>query len=198
MNNCTVEELERLLIKDNRPYEEVGRMYNITGNGIKKRALRLGITLKPRRGINNDETFNKGLSKTKLNSCLLCNKEYKLGSDRSKIYCSHKCQQRHRHIIAYNKIITGDATIMRANYSPAPFRNDILKEQENRCSICSIIPEWNKKTLVFIVDHIDGNASNNKRDNLRCICPNCDSQLDTYKSKNKNGARSYYRYKTQG
>ena len=24
--------------------------------------------------------------------------------------------------------------------------------------------------------------------------PNCDSQLDTYKSKNKNGARSYYRY----
>lgn len=37
-------------------------------------------------------------------------------------------------------------------------------------------------------------AANNKRDNLRCICPNCDSQLDTYKSKNKNGARSYYRY----
>lgn len=42
---------------------------------------------------------------------------------------------------------------------------------------------------------IDGNASNNRRDNLRCICPNCDSQLDTYKSKNKNGARYYYRYK---
>ena len=43
--------------------------------------------------------------------------------------------------------------------------------------------EW----LVFILDH----ASNNKRDNLS---PNCDSQLDTYKSKNKCGERSYYRY----
>lgn len=49
------------------------------------------------------------------------------------------------------------------------------------------------KPLVFIVDHIDGKASNNRRDNLRCICPNCDSQSDTYKSKNKNSDRVYYR-----
>ena len=84
---------------------------------------------------------------------------------------------------------------MRANYSPSLFRGDILKEQGNKCDICGISPIWNEKKLVFIVDHIDGNASNNRRDNLRCICPNCDSQLDTYKSKNKNGARYYYRYK---
>lgn len=36
--------------------------------------------------------------------------------------------------------------------------------------------------------HIDGDASNNFRDNLRLVCPNCDSQLDTYKSRNKNSA----------
>lgn len=83
---------------------------------------------------------------------------------------------------------------MRANYSPRGFKEDILKEQGNICAICGIKPEWNNKQLVFIIDHIDGKASNNKRDNLRCICPNCDSQLDTYKSKNKNGDRSYYRY----
>jgi hypothetical protein len=47
---------------------------------------------------------------------------------------------------------------------------------------------------VFILDHIDGKASNNRRDNLRCICPNCDSQLDTYKSKNKNSDRTYYHF----
>jgi hypothetical protein len=27
------------------------------------------------------------------------------------------------------------------------------------------------------------------RNNLRLVCHNCDSQLDTYKSKNKNSAR---------
>lgn len=51
---------------------------------------------------------------------------------------------------------------------------------------------WNGIKLVFILDHIDGHANNNQRNNLRLVCPNCDSQLDTYKSKNKNGDRKYY------
>ena len=53
--------------------------------------------------------------------------------------------------------------------------------------------EWNGKQLIFVLDHIDGNADNNNRDNLRLICPNCDSQLDTFKSKNKKSARAKYR-----
>ena len=44
-----------------------------------------------------------------------------------------------------------------------------------------------------MLDPIDGNAENNNRENLRLVCPNCDSQLDTYKSKNKNSARAKYR-----
>ena len=57
--------------------------------------------------------------------------------------------------------------------------------------MCDQTSEWNNKPLVMILDHIDGDASHNTRDNLRCVCPNCDSQLDTYKSKNKNSTRNY-------
>ena len=68
-------------------------------------------------------------------------------------------------------------------------KRHILKEQNNYCEICKNKNEWNSKPIVFILDHINGDAFNNKRENLRLICPNCDSQLDTYKSKNKNSSR---------
>jgi len=62
----------------------------------------------------------------------------------------------------------------------------ILIEQDNKCSICKISPIWNNKTLKFHLDHINGDNGNNKRENLRLICPNCHSQTETYCGKNIN------------
>lgn len=184
--------LEKLILVDKASYEEIGRQYGCTGSNIKKVAKRLGIVLESRRSINESEHFNKK-SDTKC-ICLNCGKEFVKYQNSLGKYCDNNCQQEHRHKLNYQKIISGDSSIMRANYSPKAFKPDIIKEQNNVCAICGMSQEWNGKELVFILDHIDGNAANNKRDNLRCICPNCDSQLDTYKSKNKNSARSYYRY----
>jgi hypothetical protein len=142
---------------------------------------------------NFDGTY-KSLVKQKY-FCLNCGKEIEnVGSNKENKFCSNKCQGEFKHKKRYQLILDGDESIMRANYSPKPFKVDILKEQGNVCAICGGKAEHNGKPLVFVLDHIDGNAANNRRENLRCICPNCDSQLETYKSKNKNGARSYYRY----
>ena len=195
------EELERLINIEKVSYEEIGRRYGCSGSNIRKVAKQLGIEIPQRRKINPNETFGKGVHKNSdkwLKAICQnpnCKKEFEyLPSRQSGKYCSLKCQGEHTHLIKYQLLLDGDPSIMRANYSPRNFREDIIKEQGGVCDICKCKPEHNGKPLVFIIDHIDGNAANNRRDNLRCICPNCDSQLDTYKSKNKNGARSYYRY----
>lgn len=197
MNTKWIEEkenLQRLLLEEKRSYEEVGRMYGCSGSNIKSVALRIGIELPPRRVINPKETFNKGVSKRQLKSCLNCGKLFqdKYG-DRSK-YCCCKCSSEHKHKLKYQDFLQHPEKYSKANYSPHCFKPEILEEQGGICAICGMKPEWNNKQLVFILDHIDGHASNNSRNNLRLICPNCDSQLDTYKSKNKCGERSYYRY----
>lgn len=86
---------------------------------------------------------------------------------------------------------TGDTGCKIATTLRNCIRDYIKKLQNNKCAICGLEDNWNGKELHFILDHIDGDASNNWKDNLRLICPNCDSQLDTYKSKNKNSARTH-------
>lgn len=47
------------------------------------------------------------------------------------------------------------------------------------CSICGQEPIWNNKELTLILDHINGNNRDDRLDNLRWVCPNCNQQLST-------------------
>lgn len=57
---------------------------------------------------------------------------------------------------------------------------------EYRCQCCGIGPEWQGKPMPLILDHINGVNNDNRIENLRFVCSNCDTQLPTYKSKNRN------------
>ena len=55
---------------------------------------------------------------------------------------------------------------------------------DSECAICGQNKKWNNKNLTMILDHIDGDNHNNLTDNLRWICPNCNSQLSTFAGRN--------------
>jgi hypothetical protein len=60
----------------------------------------------------------------------------------------------------------------------------------NKCCLCG----WSKMnpktgTVPLVADHVDGNWRNNCEQNLRLICPNCDSLSPTYAALNKGNGR---------
>ena len=64
-----------------------------------------------------------------------------------------------------------------------------------KCSICGQEPIWQGKELTLILDHINGKNKDDRLENLRWVCPNCNQQLDTTGAKNpqrKIIAKKYY------
>lgn len=68
-------------------------------------------------------------------------------------------------------------------------RKHLIKSQGNLCQLCQCPGEWHNQPLVLIVDHINGDASDNKPGNLRLLCPNCNSQTSTFSGRNKGFGR---------
>ena len=53
------------------------------------------------------------------------------------------------------------------------------------CTFHSAPLDWNGSRLPVILDHKNGNRLDNSSENLRLLCPNCDSQLPTRGGANK-------------
>lgn len=85
------------------------------------------------------------------------------------------------------KIPLSDILVEHSSYQTFKLKNRLLKEAllKNECSVCKQEPNWNGKQLNMILDHINGVNDDHRLSNLRLVCPNCNSQLDTFAGKNK-------------
>lgn len=68
----------------------------------------------------------------------------------------------------------------------------LIFKNGNKCSICGIT-DWMGSSVPLVCDHITGDNTDNRIENFRLVCCNCDAQLPTFKSKNKGKGRKYDR-----
>lgn len=58
------------------------------------------------------------------------------------------------------------------------------------CCICKLT-SWQGKPITLHLDHINGDNTDNRIENLRPLCPNCHSQTETYCGRNKGKSPAY-------
>jgi hypothetical protein len=86
--------------------------------------------------------------------------------------------------ISLQEILEGKHPQYQSNKLRIRLFTEKIKQEE--CELCGIT-EWFGKKLSFELDHKDGDRYNHNLKNLQILCPNCHSQTDTFRGKNKSG-----------
>ena len=121
--------------------------------------------------------------------CPICGKEpyrayYK--------YCSNACQAEFQYQAYVAKWKEGKVHGLTCIGLVSPYIKRYLRRKfGDKCCLCG----WSKVNIKtgkvpLVADHVDGNWRNNVENNLRLICPNCDSLTSTYAGSNKGNGRN--------
>jgi hypothetical protein len=78
--------------------------------------------------------------------------------------------------------------IENSTYSRTHLKKRLYKEgiKERNCELCGQGEMWNGNKMSLILDHINGIHNDNRLENLRIVCPNCNATLETHAGKNIN------------
>lgn len=118
------------------------------------------------------EFYDKG------NTALLCRQKFGCSKATWDLAVKRKdiIPRKRERLLIDNHLVFG-SSISSSSLKKRIFKENLLK---NECVICKQAPEWYGQKLTMVLDHINGNPKDNRLENLRILCPNCNSQTPTF------------------
>jgi predicted nucleic acid-binding Zn ribbon protein len=131
----------------------------------------------------------RGRNKTnKQENCKYCDKPLTSGRK----FCSNKCQQNLKRDTLIKQWLSGEINPSTQLGCSITLRKYLLEECNHKCpkcGWCEINPTTGKIPLE--INHIDGDHTNNSRENLEVLCPNCHSLTPNFRALNKKSTRTH-------
>jgi hypothetical protein len=152
-----------------------------------KNCLNCGVLIPYTKRVNNfccrscSATYNnRGINRwnTELKFCEICGKQINPRNKR----CCGDCKQ---------ALVEKDAENGKLKQRES-LKKILARRYGYKCSLCGLT-EWLGNKILLLVDHVDGHPENNRLDNLRLVCSNCDATLPTYKGRNIGNGRKFRR-----
>lgn len=130
--------------------------------------------------------------------CGYCGKEFTVTKNSNKQYCSTRCSGKNTTKRRVQSWLDGTWDGTAKTGLSRTIRDYLLEEANYRCQspTCCVEGGWGEINPItgkspVEIDHIDGDAYNNKRENLIVLCPNCHALTSTYRALNRKGQRKY-------
>lgn len=119
--------------------------------------------------------------------CNNCKKDSKKYPSHKGKYCSNECQIAYQRKNYIDEWKSGKQEGTKGKFQLSNhIRAYLFEINDNKCSLCG----WGQVNpytglIPLEIDHVDGNAKNNKPENLKLLCPNCHSLTSTWKGSNR-------------